>query len=104
MVIIESMIEKKGEGTQRIKPELLSQFFINKGLILFLLEMFFDPDLKRKQAASDYYQNNRRCTLLVCLLRIEEIYYDETLPNGVLYAFIPKNFLAEIKDYLKRNP
>lgn len=29
---------------------------------------------------------------------------DDTMPRGVLQAFIPTNFLAEIKDYLKRNP
>lgn len=48
MGIIDSLIKKTSDGRQRIPPEWLTQLFIKKGLIMFLLEMFFDPDLKRK--------------------------------------------------------
>ena len=87
-------------------PEFVTKLFIERGLIMFLLNLIFDFKYKH------VIEKEIRGKLIDQVLKIELALLTDRLnmfgpPGfyscGVLKAFIPPNFFAEINEHMRRN-
>ena len=84
-----------------MKNDQVENLFVNKGLLLFMLNLIFTKDNDKGQI-----DINVRRNLVEQVLKIEQavkIYKNDETYQGVLFAFIPHNFFAEIRDLMRRN-
>jgi DNA-directed RNA polymerase subunit F len=99
MVESDEQIKDLLDALIKTRPEQVSSLFIDKKLILFLLNIIFDS--KHLQGL---FPKETRANLVKCVLKIEQIdKMNNSRQKGVLQAFIPPNFFAEIKEILRRN-
>ena len=82
-----------------MKNDQVENLFVDKGLLLFMLNLIFKKE-------KDQIDREIRRNLLEQVLKIEQavkINQNDEKFQGVLKAFIPHNFFAEIRDLMRRN-
>ena len=90
-----------------MKNDQVENLFVNKGLLLFMLNLIFTKEIiftKEKDNGQNFKEI--RGNLVEQVLKIEQavkIYKNDEKYQGVLFAFIPHNFFAEIRDLMRRN-